>query len=217
MVRENYDSQLQDLRHQLLRMGRLVEEEITKAISALVKRDFDLAQQVIDNDDDVDNFHNEIEDFCLKLIATQQPIAKDLRRIVTALKIIGELERMADHAVDIAKITIKIGSEPLLKPLIDIPRMSEYVRKMVRNSLDAYVHEDVTLAESVGEDDDLVDHLHNQIFRELLTYMIEDAKKISQASQLLFVSRYLERIGDRATNICESIIFLVTGNRRELN
>ncbi len=217
MVRENYDSQLQDLRHQLLRMGSLVEEEITGAVSALVNRDFDLAQKVIDNDDDVDNFHNEIEDLCLRLIATQQPIAKDLRRIATALKIIGELERMADHAVDIAKITIKIGSEPLLKPLIDIPRMSEYVRKMVRNSLDAYVNEDVTLAESVGEDDDLVDHLHNQIFRELLTYMMEDAKKISQATQLLFVSRYLERIGDRATNICESIIFLVTGNRRELN
>ncbi|MCR6544117.1 phosphate signaling complex protein PhoU [Dehalobacterium formicoaceticum] len=217
MVRENYDSQLKELRHQLLRMGSLVEEEITGSVSALVNRNVDLAQKIIADDDAVDNFHNEIEDLCLRLIATQQPIAKDLRRIVTGLKIIGELERMADHAVDIAKITLKIAPDPLIKPLIDIPRMSEYVRKMVRNSLDAYVNEDVALAESVGADDDLVDHLHNQIFRELLTYMMEDASKISQATQLLFVSRYLERIADRATNICESVIYLVTGNRQEIN
>lgn len=217
MVRENYNSQLQDLRHQLLRMGSLVEEEITGSVTALVNRDIDLAQKIIDDDDAVDNFYNEIEDLCLRLIATQQPIAKDLRRIVTGLKIIGELERMADHAVDIAKITLKIAQDPLIKPLIDIPRMSEYVRKMVRNCLDAYVNEDVALAESVGADDDLVDHLHNQIFRELLTYMMEDAQKISQATQLLFVSRYLERIADRATNICESVIYLVTGNRLEIN
>lgn len=217
MVRENFNGQLKDLQQQIILMGSLVEEAIAGSVSALKAQDMALAQKVIDEDDRIDLFFGQIEDQCLKLIATQQPMAKDLRRIVTGMKIIGDLERMADHAVDIAKIAIKISDEPLIKPLIDIPRMSEYAQKMVKNCLDAYVNEDVCLAESVGSDDDLVDHLHNQIFRELLTYMMEDSKNIKQATHLLFVSRYLERIGDRATNIGEAVIYLATGDRRDIN
>lgn len=217
MTRDTFEGQLRDLQQQLLRMGSLVEEAIADSVSSLKQQDAVLAQKVIDEDDRIDDYYVQIEDHCLKLIATQQPMAKDLRRIITGLKIIGDLERMADHAVDISKIAIQIAHEPLIKPLIDIPRMSEYAQKMVKNCLDAYVKEDVALAESVGVDDDLVDHLHKQIFRELLTYMMEDPRTIKQATHLLFVSRYLERIGDRATNIGEAVIYLVTGDRREIN
>lgn len=217
MVRETFNGQLKDLQQQIIRMGSLVEEAIAGSVTALKTQDTALAQRIIDEDDRIDYYYVQIDDQCLKLIATQQPMAKDLRKIITGLKIISDLERMADHAVDIAKIAIQISHEPLIKPLIDIPRMSEYAQKMVKNCLDAYVKEDVTLAESVGVDDDLVDHLHNQIFRELLTYMMEDQKNIKQATHLLFVSRFLERIGDRATNIGEAVIYLVTGDRRDIN
>lgn len=217
MVREAFNTQLKDLQQQIIRMGSLVEEAIDGSVTALKVQDTNLAQKVIDQDDEIDDYYARIEDQCLKLIATQQPIAKDLRRIITGLKIINDLERMGDHAVDIGKITIQIANEPLIKPLIDIPRMSEYAQKMVKNCLDAYVKEDVALAESVGVDDDQVDHLHDQIFRELLTYMMEDQRNIKQATHLLFVSRFLERIGDRATNIGEAVIYLVTGDRRDIN
>lgn len=217
MTRSAFDSHLKELQQELLKMGSLVEEAIALSVKSLATQDVVLAQKVIDGDDPIDDFYNLIEDHCLKLIATQQPIAKDLRNIITGLRIIGDLERMADHAVDIAKITILISHEPLIKPLIDIPRMSEYAQKMVRNSLDAYIREDVELARSVGVDDDQVDHLHNQIFRELLTFMMADPRTIKQATHLLFVSRYLERIGDRATNIGEAVIYLATGDRADIN
>lgn len=217
MVRETFHGYLKDLQQQILRMGSLVEEAIAHSVKALVTQDVVLAQKAIDGDDMVDDLYIKIEDQCLKLIATQQPMAKDLRRIITGLKIIGDLERMADHAVKIAKIALMISNDPLIKPLIDIPRMSEYAQQMVKNCLDAYVREDIELARSVGTDDDQVDHLHNQIFRELLTYMMEDPKTIMQATQLLFVSRYLERIGDRATNIGEAVIYQATGDRLDIN
>ena len=217
MTRLAFDSHLKELQQEILKMGSLVEEAIALSVKSLATQNVALAQKVIDGDDAVDDFFNLIEDHCLKLIATQQPIAKDLRTIITGLKIIGDLERMADHAEDIAKITITIASEPLIKPLIDIPRMSEIAQKMVKNSLDAYIQEDVELARGVGADDDLVDHLHNQIFRELLTFMMEDPRTIKQATHLLFVSRYLERIGDRATNIGEAVIYLATGDRADIN
>ena len=217
MVREIFINQLKELQQQILLMGSLVEESIANAVKALSLQDVELAQQVIDGDDKIDEVYENIEDQCLKLIATQQPMAKDLRRIVTGLRIIGELERMADHAADISKIAKIIADEPLIKPLIDIPRMSEIAQKMVKNGLDAYVNEDTELAASVGIDDDLVDHLHKQIFRELLTYMMESPKTIKQATHLLFVSRYLERIADRATNIGEAVIYLATGDRKDIN
>ncbi len=217
MTRETFQGYLKELQQQILRMGSLVEEAIANSVSALKKQDTVLAQKVIDDDDKVDDLYALIEDYCLKLIATQQPMAKDLRKIFTALRIIGDLERMADHAVDISKIALQISHEPLVKPLLDIPRMSEYTQKMVKNCLDAYVKEDIYLAENVGEDDDLVDHLHKQIFRELLTYMMENPRTINQSTHLLFVSRYLERIADRATNIGEAVIYLVTGDRMDIN
>ncbi|ATW23873.1 phosphate signaling complex protein PhoU [Candidatus Formimonas warabiya] len=217
MTRETFQAQLKDLQQQILRMGSLVEEAIANSVAALKLQDTVLAQKIIDEDDIIDDFYAKIEDQCLKLIATQQPMAKDLRKIITGLKIIGDLERMADHAVDISKIALQISHEPLIKPLIDIPRMSEYAQKMVKHCLDAYVKEDTNLANSVGLDDDLVDHLHRQIFRELLTYMMEDPRTIKQATHLLFVSRYLERIADRATNIGEAVIYLVTGDRTDIN
>ncbi|MDD2497530.1 MAG: phosphate signaling complex protein PhoU [Desulfitobacteriaceae bacterium] len=217
MIRQAFHGHLKDLQQQILCMGSLVEEAIACSVKALSMQDIKLAQKVIDGDDRVDQFFVKIEDHCLKLIATQQPMAKDLRKIITGLKIIGDLERMADHAVDIARIAIMVSSDPLIKPLIDIPRMSEYAQKMVKNCLDAYVNEDTKLANSVGSDDDQVDHLHKQIFRELLTYMMEDPKTIKQATHLLFVSRYLERIADRATNIGEAVIYQATGDRLDIN
>lgn len=217
MIRQTYDSSLKQLQKELLIMGGLVEAMIADSVRSLSDQDMKLAQEVIDRDDQIDQIHQQIEDRCLKLIATQQPMAKDLRRISTALKIITDLERMADNAVDIAKITKRIGQEPLIKPLIDIPRMSEIVQKMVKNSLDAYVNQDTVLAHSLADDDDQVDHLHAQIFRDLLIYMMQDTKTIQQATKLLFVSRYLERIADHATNLGESVIYLVTGDRTDLN
>lgn len=217
MFRQTFQSSLKELQQNILCMGSLVEEIIFLSVKALSQQDTILAQSVISKDDRIDEFYRQIEDECLKLIATQQPMAKDLRTIITGLKIISDLERMADHAVDIAKISIRISLEPLIKPLIDIPRMSEYAQKMVKNCLDTYVGENVKIAGSLASDDDQVDQLHGQIFRELLTYMMEDPKTIKQATNLLFVSRYLERIADRATNIGEAVIYLVTGDRQDLN
>ncbi len=217
MARSNYKSALEELEKNILKMGSLVEEQIRDGVNSLVRQDLTLAQKVIHMDDRIDKLQLEIEESILKLIATQQPMAKDLRRIVAGFKIITDLERMGDNAVDIAKITIRIGEEPLIKPLIDIPRMAEITQDMVRISLDAYINEDVNLAESLAAKDDIVDGLHSQIIRELLTYMLEDPRKIRQGTYLMFISRYLERIADHATNLGENIIYMVTAERKDLN
>ena len=217
MIRVNFQNSLEDLQKDLLRMGSLVEDMITDAITALSKQNQILARSVIDRDDKVDALDLAIEDKCMKLIATQQPMGKDLRTIGTAFNIIKSLERMADLAVDIAKTVIRIGNEPLIKPLIDIPRMAELSKEMVRKVLDSYVKQDVSLIMNIAADDDQVDELHNQIFRELLLIMMENPKTITQATHLLFISRFLERIADYATNIGESVVFLVTGERKDLN
>ncbi|MBM4236735.1 MAG: phosphate signaling complex protein PhoU [Firmicutes bacterium] len=201
----------------LQQMGSLVEESIARSIEALKTQNQELAQVVIDGDDLIDDLEHEIEEKCLEVIATQQPMAKDLRRVATLFKIINDLERMADYATSIAKITLRIADQPLIKPLIDIPRMTAISQKMVKQALDAYVREDVELAAAVGKDDDEVDKLFGQIFRELLTIMMENPKTITQATHLLFVGRWLERISDHATNIAEEVIFLVTGEKRNLN
>lgn len=216
-VRQNYENALNELQEKILTMGGLVEKTIVNAVESLAKQDLSLAQQVIDSDDVIDKLTEEIEEFCIRLIATQQPLAKDLRTIITGIKISTDLERIADYAVDIARVTKRIGEEPLIKPLIDIPRMANIIQLMVNQALDAYVHEDINLAKKLAKDDDEVDHIHAQIFRELLTFMMEDAKTIRQATSLLFVSKHLERIGDHATNLGESVIYLVTGERQELN
>ncbi|MEW6622482.1 MAG: phosphate signaling complex protein PhoU [Bacillota bacterium] len=217
MIRTNFQHALEDLQKDILQMGSMVEDMITCAVKALAAQDQDLAQAVLDKDEIVDNLDMAIEDKCMKLIATQQPMGKDLRTIGTAFNIIKDLERMADYACDIAKTVKRIGKEPLIKPLIDIPRMAELARSMVKKALDSYVEENVSLAEEIAADDDQVDELHNQIFRELLVIMFENPKTITQATYLLFIARYLERIADHATNICESVIFLVKGERVDLN
>ena len=217
MHRINFNNSLKELQQQILAMGGLVEEAIANSVKALATQNMELAQSVIDGDDKIDELELEIEDQCLKLIATQQPMAKDLRKISTGFKIIADLERMADNAVNISKVTKRLVVEPLIKPLIDIPRMAELVQKMVKNSLDAYVNEDIATARNLAGDDDKVDRLHAQIFRELIIVMMEDTKTIKQATQLIFVSRYLERIADLSTNIGEGVIYLVSAERHDLN
>lgn len=213
-TRQQFDKDLEILQAEILRMGSLVEQAIYESIQSLVKQDEAAANKIIQGDDLIDDMEDDIEDQCLKLIATQQPMAKDLRKISTGFKIIADLERMGDHAVSIARITLMIANEPLIKPLIDIPRMANVAQEMVKKSLDSYVQFDVELARNVIESDDEVDNIYGQIFRELLTYMMEDPRNIKQATNLLFISRNLERIADLSTNIGERVIFLVTGQRK---
>jgi phosphate transport system protein len=212
-----FEEKMSLLQEKLMLMGSLVEESIARSIEALKKQDLDLARAVIDSDDIIDSLEQEIEEKCLEVIATQQPMAKDLRRVATLFKMNNDLERMADYATSISKITLRIANQPLIKPLVDIPRMALLSQKMVKQALDAYVREDVELAAAVGRDDDEVDNLFGQIFRELLTIMMENPKTITQATHLLFVGRWLERISDHATNIAEEVVFLVTGEKRKLN
>lgn len=213
-VRHSYDQELENLRQQLLNMGNAVAVAIDDAVTSLAKQDTQLARKVMDSDDQIDQMEIDIEDKCMVLIARQQPLARDLRIIGTGLKITTDLERMGDHAYDIAKITLSMVNQPLIKPLVDIPRMAQMAQKMLKDALDAYTTLDISLAEQVCLNDDEVDNIYYQVFRELLTYMMEDPKTISQATQLIFVARYLERVADHATNIAEWTIYLVTGQRR---
>jgi phosphate transport system protein len=198
-------------------MGSKVEEQIDKCIRALANQDVDLAAHIIDDDDIVDKMEMDIEAKCIKLIARQQPLAIDLRTIFTAIKIVTDLERIADHAVDIAKITFRLKDEKYIKPLIDIPKMSGIVQDMISGSLDAYVKVDTKLAEDICKKDDDIDAIYKQVFRELLEIMVKDPTTINQATQFLFVCKFLERIGDHVTNICEWIVYLVTGEFKDLN
>ncbi|MHB9093108.1 MAG: phosphate signaling complex protein PhoU [Eubacteriales bacterium] len=216
-TRHAFDRALEELQQEILRMGSLVEQAIYNAVHSLAKQDVPLADEVIEGDKIIDQMEYDIENRCLKLIATQQPIAGDLRKISTGFKIITDLERMADNSVGIARITKRIAGQPLIKPLVDIPRMAALARQMVKDGLDAYVKGDVDLARTLNDKDDQVDHIYSQIFRELLTYMMEDPKTITQATHLLFVGRYLERIADHATNIGERVVYLVTGELPDLN
>ncbi|PZN09472.1 MAG: phosphate transport system regulatory protein PhoU [Bacillota bacterium] len=217
MTRVSYHAELDALRRDLLRMGTQVEEAIRLAVESLKERNAEKAQRVLALEDEVDRMELDIERRCLNLIALQQPMAGDLRQIGMTLKVITDLERMADHAHDIAKVTLRLGDEPLIKPLVDIPRMAEIAEKMVRDGLKAFVEGDVELARAMVARDDELDHLFNQIFRELLMIMREKPGTVEQATQLLMVASHLERIGDHATNLAEWVIYLVTGVREELN
>lgn len=212
-MRQSYEKDLEALRLEILRMGELVNQAIEAAIQSLAKQDEKLAQKVIVGDDVIDQLEMEIEDKCMVLIARQQPMARDLRIVGTGLKITTDLERMGDHALDIAKVTIRLANQPLIKPLVDLPRMGRMAQQMLSDSLEAYMNLDISLAERVCLADNDVDDLYQQVFRELLTYMMEDPRTISQATQLIFVGRYLERIADHATNIAEWVIYLATGQR----
>lgn len=205
------------LQGELLKMGAFVEQAICAAVKSLAMRDLDLARRVIEEDDIADKMQVDIENKSLELIALHQPMASDLRAIGTALKIVTDLERIADHAADIARATIRLGHEPLIKPLIDIPRMAELAQQMVRDALDSFVRGSPDTARRLREADDLVDHLYSQVFRELLVYMMEDPSTIRQATILLMVAQHLERVADHATNIGEWVIYMITGERCDLN
>lgn len=215
--RQHFDSSLNDLRQELVEMGGKVEDAIESSVRSLKEGNLELARSVIDGDAAVNAMEERIDDIGTRLIATQQPVAKDLRRILIAFRMASDLERMADLAVDIAKVTLRIGGEPLIKPLVDIPRMAEIAQQMTRDSIDAYVQENVDLAYRMAKMDDDVDHLHSQILRELFGFMVENPKTVNQSLLLCFVSRYLERMADHATNIGESVVYLVRGKRPDLN
>ena len=212
-TRQGYDQELENLRNDLIDMGNQVTAAIQDAVSSLTAKDTALAREVLGGDDVIDRKEAEIEDKCMLLIARQQPLAKDLRIIGTGFKITTDLERIGDHAYNIAEISIVLAEQTLIKPLVDIPRMASMSQKMLKDSLAAYVTLDITLAEQVCLADDEVDNLYEQMFRELLTYMMEDPSNIGQATKLIFIARYLERIADHATNIAEWLIYLVTGQR----
>ncbi|RPI08668.1 MAG: phosphate signaling complex protein PhoU [Zetaproteobacteria bacterium] len=208
-MERHFHEELNQVKQKTLRMGSLVEDMVERAVTSLVDRDSHLAEETIAFDTKVDYLEVEIDGDCLRLLALHQPAAGDLRFITTAMKIIADLERMADQAVNISQRAVELNEEPQLKPYIDIPIMSQLSQKMLRDSLDAFVRKDVGLARQVIETDDKVDALKNQVFRELLTFMMEDPRTIPRAIRLILVSRYLERIADHATNIAEMVVFLV--------
>ena len=212
MLRSDYDRDLATLQEDLSAMGEQVELATRTALVALENRDLALAQQVIDDDDRIDNLQDDLENKCVAMLATQQPTAIDLRLLMSAVHIGVELERMGDYAEGIAKICLRIGDQPLLKPLIDIPRMAEIALTMLNESLAAFANRDEWLARKICRDDDAVDDLYNQIYRELLTYMLQDPRNIERATYLLWVAHDLERIADRATNISERVLWLVSGH-----
>ena len=213
MTRRLFDQHLRELQDHVLAMGSMVESALYRSMEALKNRDLDLAKRVIADDRLIDEKRFEIEEECIDLIVTQQPLASDLRIIISVLNVIVDLERIGDHAEGIAKIAIMIGDEPPLKPLIDLPRMAELTGSMLRRSLEAFINHDAKSAQNICAEDDIIDNLYDQVFRELLSFMAEDPKTITRATRLIWVAHNLERSADRVTNISERIIYVVTGNR----
>jgi len=208
-MQRHFHEELEGLKQMLLAMGALVEDQIRRAMRALVERDEALAQDVIERDRQVNAYDVEIDEKCVELLALYQPTAGDLRFITTTMKIVTDLERIGDQAVNIAQRSLELNQEPQLKPYIDLPRMADKAQRMVKESLDAFVARDTDLARQVCAKDDEVDGIKEQIFRELLTYMMSDAKTIPHAIRLILISRFLERVADHATNIAEMVVYLV--------
>ena len=217
MLRIDLDRQLGQLQQEVISLAEIVDKATMRSVEALKQRDLTESQQLVQEDDYIDQKRYEIEDRCVDLIATQQPIAGDLRAIIALLHITVELERIGDYAEGIAKISLLMGDEPTLKPLIDIPRMAEKATTMLRNSMDSLVSRDTIKANQVLKDDDEVDLLYDQVYRELLVFMLQNPQTIQRATYLLWAAHDLERIADRATNIAERVIFLVTGKMVESN
>jgi phosphate transport system protein len=215
--RHTFSEELEKLHRDLLNMGALVEEAIHPSVKSLSTRDLALAEQVIRDDDEIDRLNLSIERDCFRLIALQQPMASDLRRIGTVLKVVTDLERMADNAVTISKATIRLKEETYVKQLIDIPKMATLAEAMVRDALNAYINLDTEKAYQIGRNDDAVDALYKQIHNELLELMKKNPDTVHQATQFLFVAHSLERIADHATNLGEWVIYLVTGKIEEIN
>jgi phosphate transport system protein len=212
MSRITFTQALEVLQDDLLNMGAAVEKQIHEAVEALKNRDLREAELVAARDSEIDRLRYEIEERCIEIFATQNPMASDLRAVASALIISNELERMGDYAEGICKLTIKMAGEPPLKPLIDIPRMSVMAQSMLRRALRAFVDRDVAAARQIWQEDDLLDDLYQQILRELLSYMLEQPSTVTRATYLLWVAHNLERIGDRVSNIAERVVFLVTGH-----
>jgi phosphate transport system protein len=217
MTRTIFDRQLTEVQEDMLVMAGMVETAIERGIEALRTRNVNMAHQIIADDLQINRRRYEAEDKCLELIATQQPLASDLRTIVSVLHITVDLERMGDHAEGIAKIALMLADEPPLKPYIDIPRMAEIGTEMLMGSMEAYKDRDPERARAICNQDDEVDALYDQVYRELLTFMINDPRTIQRATYLIWVAHNLERIADRVTNICERVVYLVEGRIEELN
>jgi phosphate transport system protein len=215
-MRTAFHKKLREIQDDILAMGSMVSKATLRSIDALKNRDLELAHQIITDDQKINGKRFEIEEKCIQLIATQQPMASDLRTIIAILSITTEIERIGDYAVGIARIVIMIGDEPPLKPLVDIPRMAEQTVDMLQRSLNALLNRDAEAARKIAAEDDLVDHLYDQIFRELITFMAEDSKTITRATRLIWTAHNLERAADRVTNICERVVFIVTGRMEEI-
>ena len=208
---KRYEEDLKKLREDILYMGGLVEDQIQKAVRSLVDRDSPLAETIIQRDQEVNRLDVDVDGLCIRLLALHQPAARDLRFITTALKITTDLERIGDMAVNICERALELNREPQLKPYIDIPRMAQISQRMIRESLDAFVREDTDLALKVCKDDQQVDDLNSQIFREIISFMIGDPQTVNRAMKISSISKYLERIADHATNIAEMVVFMVKG------
>jgi phosphate transport system protein len=211
MTQRHFDEELADLKTKLLRMAAQTEDQIDQALTALVTRDSALAREVIERDHQINALDVEIDEESIRLLALHQPAARDLRLVTTAMKIATELERISDLSENVSERVIELNEEPQLKPYIDIPMMGNMARMMVKHSIDAFVKDDAQLARKVLADDDYVDDLMEQLFRELLSFMLEDTRTISRAIRLSFIAKYLERMADHATNIAELVVYLVEG------
>jgi len=216
MLRKTFENEIQLVKDDVLMLGSMVEQALIKCVESLKKRDIKLSRKIITEDLEINKKRFDIESKLMVLIATQQPMAHDLRLLASCMEIISELERMGDYAKGIANINIRMGDAPLLKPLIDIPRMAQLGVDMLHHALTAFVNEDVEAAQSIPVRDDEVDALYNQVYRELMTFVIQDAKTIERANWLLWVAHNLERVADRVTNICERTVFIVTGEMIEI-
>ena len=216
MARKTFRENMKALEKEIIGQGEMVNEALYRSVDALRNLDITKAEKVIKDDQLINRKRWNIEEKCINLLATQQPVATDLRELIAVLSISTDLERMGDHAEGIAKIAIMHGNNPLIKPLVDIPRMAEKASDMLTRSIEAFINKDVNAAKTICNEDDEVDMLYDQIYRELLSFMIEDPKMITRGTYLLWAAHNLERIADRVTNICERIVFLVTGSMEKV-
>jgi len=216
MLRKTFEHEIQHLKDEIILMGSMVEQSLLDSVAALKKRDVEASREIVQRDSVVNEKRFHLENEVMIIIATQQPMARDLRVLASILEVISELERMGDYAKGIGVINVRMGSEALLKPLVDIPRMAEIGVSMLHRALAAFINEDVETARALPPEDDLVDELYNQVYRELMTYIMADPKNIERANWLLWVAHNLERFADRVTNICERTVFIVTGELTEI-
>jgi len=215
-MRKTFETEIQALKDELILLGSMVEQQILDSVEALKKRDIDAARRIYDTDGKINAKRYAIEEQVMILIATQQPMAHDLRLLASVLEVSGELERMGDYAKGIATVNLRMGDEPLLKPLIDVPRMAQKGADMLHRALTAFINEDVETARAIPAEDDEVDALYTQVYRELMTFVLKDPSTIDRANYLLWTAHNLERVADRVTNICERTVFIATGEIKEI-